>query len=157
MFHACFLAIWVSFRMPWLKNPSSHLADENDNSIPKFGKKYLTTSNHYLPCSSMSSISSSESSVPATFIFRAICEHERISMVIQMCPPIVTLFGRGQSVTVGKRRYSHAYLLKERPFGTSWFCHSSQNVTIGVVTIGVHICTSEYVWFKSMICGTIHS
>ena len=41
MFHACFLAIWVSFRMPWLKNPSSHLADENDDSIPKFGKKYL--------------------------------------------------------------------------------------------------------------------
>ena len=31
--------------------------------------------------------------------------------VIQMCSPIVTPFGPGQSVTVGKRHYSHAYLL----------------------------------------------
>ena len=33
------------------------------------------------------------------------------SSSIQMCPPTVTLFGRGKSVTVGKRHYSHAYLL----------------------------------------------
>ena len=38
---------------------------------------------------------------------------------VQMCPPTVTSFVPGQSVTVGKCHYSHAYLLKERPFGTS--------------------------------------
>ena len=30
---------------------------------------------------------------------------------VQMCPPTVTLFGPGQSVTVGKCHCSHAYLL----------------------------------------------
>ena len=30
---------------------------------------------------------------------------------VQMCTPIVTPFGPDQSVTVGKRHYSHAYLL----------------------------------------------
>ena len=33
------------------------------------------------------------------------------SKSLQMCPPIVTLFGPGKSVTEGKRHYSHAYLL----------------------------------------------
>ena len=31
--------------------------------------------------------------------------------VVQMCPPIVTPIGPGQSVTEGKRHYGHAYLL----------------------------------------------
>ena len=43
------------------------------------------------------------------------------SKAVQMCSPIVTPLGPGQSVTVGKRHYSHAYLLKERAFGTSLF------------------------------------
>ena len=49
-------------------------------------------------------------------------EHLKISLIwsdelkfgtfaIQMCSPIVTPFGPGQSVTLGKRHYSHAYLL----------------------------------------------
>ena len=33
------------------------------------------------------------------------------SMLLQMCSPRVTPFVPGQSVTVGKRHYSHAYLL----------------------------------------------
>ena len=36
---------------------------------------------------------------------------ELFEIDIQMCPPIVTLFGQGKSVTEGKRHYSHAYLL----------------------------------------------
>ena len=67
-------------------------------------------------------------------------EFSLLKMFVQMCSPKVTLFLPGLSVTASKRHYSHAYLLKERPFGTSWFCHCSQNVTIGVVTVGEHIC-----------------
>ena len=33
------------------------------------------------------------------------------SQAVQMCSPRVTPFVPGQSVTVGKRHYSHAYLL----------------------------------------------
>ena len=54
-----------------------------------------------------------------------------------MCSPKVTLFVPGQNVTVGKRHYSHAYLLKKKG-------HLGPHdlVAIGVVTIGVNICTS---------------
>ena len=38
---------------------------------------------------------------------------------LQMFTLIVTPLGLGQSVTVSKRHYSHAYLLKEMSFGTS--------------------------------------
>ena len=44
-------------------------------------------------------------------------EKSQEDKIIQICSPIVTPFGPGQSVTVGKRHYSHAHLLLERPFG----------------------------------------
>ena len=38
-------------------------------------------------------------------------ENTRLKREVQMCPPTETLFGPGQSVTVGKCHCSHAYLL----------------------------------------------
>ena len=70
---------------------------------------------------------------------------------IQMCSLIVTPLGPGQSGSVGKRHCKHAYLLWERPFGTSWFCHCSHNVTVGVVTLGVNICTQLWITLIRLI------
>ena len=36
---------------------------------------------------------------------------QKLNFTLQMCSPRVTPFVPGQSVTVGKRHYSHAYLL----------------------------------------------
>ena len=47
----------------------------------------------------------------ASFLGKS-CETKTIlpKMKVQMCPPIVTLLGRGQSVTVGKRHYKQTLL-----------------------------------------------
>ena len=87
---------------------------------------------------------------------KSIHKHVLTLYQVQMCSPIVTLFVPGQSVTVGKCHYSHAYLLKERPFGTSLFCHYIQNVTKGVVTIREHICTLiSYLTINSSLFAVI--
>ena len=83
---------------------------------------------------------------------------ECISFLIQMCPPTVTLFGPGKSVTEGKRHCSHAYVFTIRK--AIWdlmIFHCSQNVTIGVVTVGEHICIAMYIYYKKCHFGLLIS